>query len=263
MQTTLSPAKEKTVTFSIIIAAILLPVVFFSAIKLFNLSGLPVYFAQLALYAVFYLLAFWGMKQSQIRLSFSGRKVLEALSILLASWLVYTLFVSVTGIVHLPKEVQALRSVEAWKVWAEIFSTWFFVGIGEEVLFRGYFLNKLLAYYENKNAKSKILLAVLVSSVFFSLWHLPVRLFSLINGDVSVGLILISLIMLFLLGAGFAWLFIRSGNILLVGLIHGLMDFPLIGKDSQLSFIILIIAIGLVEFFQLVKHRRNTITHHS
>jgi len=262
MPTTLSPAKEKSVLLTILTAAILLPVLFFIAIKLFDLSGLPVYFAQLGLYTLFFLLAFWGMKKSQIRLSFRGRKVLEAFAILLAGWLIYAAFISATGIIRLQEEVAALRAVEAWKVWAQIVSTWLFVGIGEEVLFRGYFLKKLLAFYESKNVKHVTLLAVLVSSVFFSLWHLPVRLFSLINSEISIGLILISLVMLFLLGAGFAWLYLRSGNILLVGLVHGAMDYPLIGKDSQLSFIILIAAIGLVEFFQLVKRRRSAKNHY-
>jgi membrane protease YdiL (CAAX protease family) len=72
----------------------------------------------------------------------------------------------------------------------------------------------------------------------------------------GIGLIMISLVMLFLLGAGFAWLFIRSGNILLVGLIHGVMDYPLIGKDSQLSFIILIAAIGLVELVSFINRKK-------
>ncbi|MRS04375.1 CPBP family intramembrane metalloprotease, partial [bacterium] len=129
--------------------------------------------------------------------------------------------------------------------------------------FRGYFLNKLLAFYEQKAVKNVTLLAVVVSSAFFSVWHLPVRLYSLINGEMGIGLILLSLVMLFLLGAGFAWLYLRSGSILLVGLVHGLNDYPLIGKDSQLSFIILIIAIGLVELFRLVDRRRNATIHHS
>ncbi len=247
---------NKFVIPAIIAAAFLLPIFFFIIIKLTGLSGLPLYFAQLGLYALFFLLAFWGMKQSQIRLTFSGRKVLEAFVILLASWLIYAAFISVAGIIRLPEEVAALRSATAWKVWAQIVSTWLFVGISEEVLFRGYFLKKLLVFYESKNAKRTTLLAVLVSSAFFSLWHLPVRIFSLINGEISIGLILVSLVMLFLLGAGFAWLYLCSGSILLVGLVHGVMDFPLIGKDSQLSFIILIAAIGIVEVFHLFNQKK-------
>jgi membrane protease YdiL (CAAX protease family) len=248
---------SKRITVMIYSLTILFPILFFITIKVFNLSGLPLYFAQIGLYALFFVLAFWGIKQSQISLSLSGQKVVAALSITLACWLIYALIISGTGIIRLADEVTALRSVEAWKVWAQIVSTWLFVGIGEEVLFRGYFLKKLLALYENKNAKRAMLLAVVVSSALFSVWHLPVRIFSLINGEMGIGLILISLVMLFLLGAGFAWLFIRSGSILLVGLIHGVMDYPLIGKDSQLSFFILIAAIGLTELVQWVKGRKS------
>lgn len=247
---------SKRTTLLIFSLTVLFPILFFITIKVFNLSGLPLYFAQLGLYALFILLAYWGIKQGQISLPFSGRLVLAALTITLASWLIYALVISATGIIRLPDEVAALRSVEAWKVWAQIVSTWLFVGIGEEVLFRGYFLKKLVIFYENKNAKRATLLAVVVSSAFFSVWHLPVRIFSLINGEMGIGLIMVSLVMLFLLGAGFAWLFIRSGNILLVGLIHGVMDYPLIGKDSQLSFIILIAAIGLTELFRFLNRKK-------
>ncbi|PKN99226.1 MAG: hypothetical protein CVU43_15450 [Chloroflexi bacterium HGW-Chloroflexi-5] len=255
MDMSISRPSNRT-TLLIFSLTVLFPILFFITIKVFNLSGLPLYFAQLGLYALFILLAFWGIKQSQISLPISGRIVLAALTITLASWLTYALIISATGIIRLPEEVAALRSLEAWKVWAQIVSTWLFVGIGEEVLFRGYFLKKLLAFYENKNAKRAMLLAVVVSSAFFSVWHLPVRIFSLINGEMGIGLIMISLVMLFLLGAGFAWLFIRSGNILLVGLIHGVMDYPLIGKDSQLSFIILIAAIGLVELVSFINRKK-------
>ncbi|MHB8087412.1 MAG: hypothetical protein CVT47_01420 [Thermoplasmata archaeon HGW-Thermoplasmata-2] len=248
---------NKSVTPVIIVFTLLLPILFFAAVKVFNLGGLPLYFEQLGLYAFFFVLAFWGIKQSQISLPFSGRKVLAALAITLASWLIFVAIITGTGIIRLADEVTALRSVEAWKVWAQIVSTWFFVGIGEEVLFRGYFLKKLMAFYEGKNAKNATLLAVIVSSAFFSVWHLPVRIVSLFNGEMGIGLILISLVMLFLLGAGFAWLFIRSGNILLVGIVHGVMDYPLIGKNSQLSFIILITAISLVELFRLVDRSKN------
>lgn len=249
--------QNKIITSTLVGITLLLPILFFVAIKVYNLSGLPLYFAQLGLYALFFLLAFLGIKQSQISLPFSGRKILVAFGITLASWLIFVVIITGAGIIRLPDEVVALRSVEAWKVWAQIVSTWLFVGIGEEVLFRGYFLKKLMAFYEGKNTKNATLLAVIVSSAFFSVWHLPVRVFSLINGEMGLGLILISLVMLFLLGAGFAWLFMRSGNILLVGLVHGVMDFPLIGEDSQLSFIILIAAIGLVELFRLVDRSKN------
>jgi len=42
-----------------------------------------------------------------------------------------------------------------------------------------------------------------------------------------------------------------------VGLVHGLMDYPLVGKDTQLSFIILIVAIGRVEIVRLVTKNKS------
>lgn len=100
--------QNKNITGIIIVISILLPVFFFGAIKLFKLSGLPLYFAQLGIYTGFFLLAFWGIKQDQIRLPFNWRKVLETLAILLASWLIYALIISGTGIIHLPEELETL-----------------------------------------------------------------------------------------------------------------------------------------------------------
>lgn len=62
---------------------------------------------------------------------------------------------------------------------------------------------------------------------------------------------------LFCLGIGFAYLVIRTKNILLVGLVHGLMDFPLIGLKTQLSFIILLAAIGCVEIARLITRKKE------
>ncbi len=70
-------------------------------------------------------------------------------------------------------------------------------------------------------------------------------------------MLLISLGMLFLLGIGFSILFIRSQNIFLVGLIHGLMDYPLTGMDTNLSFIILLAAIAFVEFIRFLKREKG------
>lgn len=238
---------------------VLLPVIFFFAIGWFDLEGLPLYFAQLGLYAAFFLLAFWGLITSRIRLDVRGRSVLDALFITLLAWLVYALVLTLTGIVQWPAALDALRAVPAWKIGAQILSTWIFVGIGEEILFRGYFLNQLHLVFTSGSARKRTLLAVLFSSLLFSLWHLPVRIYELVNGESSVVLILLSVLVLFVLALGFAWLFIRTGNILLVGLVHGVMDFPLFGKESQLTFIILIAAIAIVEIFKKRQSREKTL----
>lgn len=244
---------KRNIVVFISVATVLLPVLFFGTILIFDLSGLPLYFAQLGLYAAFYLLAFWGMRSNGIRLPWNSRLVCSSLLVLLLSWLLYVLVISVFGLVDLIQDVKALASMPMWKIAAQIVSTWFFVGMAEEVLFRGFFLKKILEWFEARHSRQALLLAVIASSTFFSLWHLPVRLFTLIRGELSPGLLMLSLAVLFVLGAGFAWLYLRIGSILLVGVVHGLMDFPLLGGNAQLGFIILLAAIGLVEVWRLMK----------
>jgi len=241
----------------ITILTVLLPVLFFGVILVFNVTGLPLYFSQLVLYGAFYLLAIWGMKRSNIRLAWNQRIIWNSLLVLALSWLIYVAVISLTGVIRLPLELQALRSTPLWNILARIVSAWLFVGLAEEVLFRGFFLKKFLSFYEGRQSAHPTLLAVVVSSAFFSLWHLPVRLFSLFNGELSVGLLLLSLVVLFAMGAVFAWLYLRSGSILLTGLVHGLVDYPLLGGNSQLGFFILILAIGLVEVTRLIGTKKG------
>ena len=246
----------KTVLAIIIALTFVVTVLFWIAIQTFELSGLPLYFSQLGLYAIFYLLAWWGMKQEQISLPVSKRLIVEALVWSLVGWLFFLLLIQLLGFVRLPEEFLALRNIPAWKIGAQILSTWFFVGLGEEVLFRGYFLKAFWRHFTRETNRRRILSAVLLSSAFFSLWHLPVRIFGILSGELDWVTLLISLVVLFVFGLAFTYLFIRSGNILLVGLVHGLMDYPLVGKDTQLSFIILLVAIGCVEITRLVTKKK-------
>ncbi len=238
---------------------LILPVGFFIAINAFDIDGLPLYFFQLGLYAIFFALAFWGMHQSGIKLTFNFRSVLQAILLLASSWLVYAAVLHLTQIADVPAELKALGSVSAWKIGANILSTWIFVGFGEELLFRGYFMTLIRDMLAKKNPKAITRLAVLSSSFIFSIWHFPRQVFELSNGENSWGLIGLTLLVLFVMGVAFAWLYIRTDNIVLVGLVHGLADFPLIGKDTQMSFIILIAAILLVELAHLMKKKNANI----
>lgn len=237
----------KTNFFLIAAVALILPAPFFAAISAFGLSGLPVYFLQLGLYAVFFGLAFWGLRAEGLLLDLSPRRWLAALGFALAAWAAYTLFLHLTGLQPLGDGLARLGQIPAWKIGAQILSTWLFVGLGEELLFRAYFLRACQRRLSLGEGRRGLTAAVLLSSLFFSLWHLPVRLNALLSGELSPALLAVSLAILFVLGLAFAWLYLRSGNILLVGLVHGLMDFPLLGLDLQLSFIILLFAIAAVE----------------
>jgi membrane protease YdiL (CAAX protease family) len=230
---------------------------FWVCIQAFHLQGLPLYFTQLGLYLVFIGLALWGLRWEHIPLRMNLRLAGQALLITLIAWGVFALFIQLTGLASLNEEFSALQNMPAWKIALQILSTWFFVGMGEELLFRGYFLNAFHAHFASGSGRRRWIHAVLLCSVFFSLWHLPARMAELLTGGLDWATLLLSLAVLFLLGAAFSFLYLRSGNLLLVGLVHGVMDYPLIGKDTQLSFIILLTAIACVEIWRWAAKKRS------
>jgi membrane protease YdiL (CAAX protease family) len=208
-----------------------------------------------------FLVALWGLKQEQITLPIDARRIWEALAWTLVSWLFFLLSIQLLGMARLPEEFQALKNTPAWNIGAKILSTWFLVGIGEEVLFRGYFLKAFLQHFASRTDRRRKVATILLVSALFSIWHLPSRIIWLISGEIDLVLVLISLLVLFLLGLGFTHLFLRSDNILLAGLVHGLLDFPLVGMNTQMSPIILLVAIGCVEMNRLMARKKLLAIH--
>ncbi|MBN1440680.1 MAG: CPBP family intramembrane metalloprotease [Anaerolineales bacterium] len=226
---------------------VFLTLVFWAIVRFSRVEGLPLYFLQLGLYAVFFLQAWWGLKHERIVPPFNLRRIGEALACSLAGWLFFVVVIQVTGMIRLPEEFAALRNTPAVQIGAKIISTWFFVGLGEEVLFRGYFQNAFRRHATRGTDRQRTAAAVLAVSAFFSLWHLPVRIIWLLAGELDPATLLLSLVIVFLPGLGYAFLYIRSENILLNGLVHGLSDYPLIGMSSQFAPAILLAAIACVE----------------
>ncbi len=251
-------SKGKVVLAITITLTVILTILFWATIKIFQLQGLTLYFAQLGLYLLFILFAWWGIQQEQVTLSFTKWRIVEALAWSLVGWLIFVLLIQLLGLVQFPTVFLALQNTPIWKIGLQILSTWFFVGLGEELLFRGYFLKGFWRHFTLETDRRRMLKAVLLTSIFFSLWHLPVRIIEVISGELDWFTLLISLLVLFLLGLGFAYLFIRSGNLLLTGLVHGLMDYPLVGKETQLSVVILLVAIGCVEIARLTAKKKAT-----
>ncbi len=247
---------SKTVLFSILAITILLPSLFFAAIRMFDLTGWLVYFLQLALYTLFYGLAWWGIRTENIVLPVNRRKLWQAIGILLASWLGYVLILTLSGALSWADEMRNWQNTPLWKAGAHLVSAWFFVGMAEELLFRGYFLTAFGRHFIG-GGKRHMAKSILLTSAFFSLWHLPVRIYALLTGEMSLFLLLISLVVAFAIGIGFAWLFVRTQNILAAGLVHGLMDYPLLGAETQLSFLILALAIAFGEMSRWLGARKK------
>ncbi|MBN2257576.1 MAG: CPBP family intramembrane metalloprotease [Anaerolineaceae bacterium] len=259
MENTSTPTEKnrgKAVVVLIMVLTLVLVTLYWAAIQVFQLEGLTLYFMQLGLYLVYFLLACWGLKQEQISLPINARRILEALAWTLVGWLVFLLFIQLLGAARLPEEFQALKDTPAWKIGAKILSTWFFVGMGEELLFRGYFLKAFRRHFTQGTDRRRTVGAVLLVSAFFSLWHLPIRISWFISGELDLIMLLVSLLVLFVLGLAYAYLFIRSDNILLTGLVHGVSDYPLVGINSQMTAIILAVAIGCVEISRLISGRK-------
>ena len=238
MENTSTPIEKnrgKAVLVVIMALTFVLVILFWVAVKLFQLKGIPLYFMQLGLYLIFYLVAWLGLKQEQITLPVNARLILEALAWSLVGWLLFVLLIQLLGLSRLSEEFQALKNFPAWKIGAQILSTWFFVGMGEEVLFRGYFLKAFWRHFTSGTDRRRTVVAVLLVSAFFSLSHLPILITWLISGELDLVMLLVNLLTLFLRGLGYGYLFVRSDNILLTGLVHGLSDFSLVGMNSQMS----------------------------
>jgi len=99
-------------------------------------------------------------------------------------------------------------------VW--IFIYYLFLAILEELFVRGIFLNTLLkAFGDNKY---KILLAVIISSITFGVGHLPGML------NQSIQTITMRIIAVICLGVFFASVYIVSGNLLSIIVLHWLIN---------------------------------------
>lgn len=106
------------------------------------------------------------------------------------------------------------------------------VGISEELMYRGILLNSFL----EKSSKIK---AILLSSLFFSLLHLPNLL-----GGTQIAAQISQLINTFIMGLFFAVMAIKLKNIVPLMIYHGLWDFISFSQDESVLDVQLMIGSG-------------------
>ena len=94
---------------------------------------------------------------------------------------------------------------------------WILLGIAEELLFRGYLLSRLARTFGAISDPKAQFAAVIVSSLVFSLWHIPVRVFQ----GASLPDMMLSLAPVFALGVYLGPVYVRSGNVVCTGFAHG------------------------------------------
>jgi membrane protease YdiL (CAAX protease family) len=96
-------------------------------------------------------------------------------------------------------------------VWVVIY--YFVVAIVEELFLRGLFLNTLVKLFNNK-----IILAIIISSIIFALGHIPGML------HLNIGVALIRIIGILTLGIFLGCIYIKSGNLCVVILLHWMVN---------------------------------------
>ena len=191
-----------------------------------------------------FVLAYWAMQKDAVMLesigwTASGFK--QALYLLGAVWSIGGVFIVV--LTHLAK--MPLLGVDI----SSLIKHWLFVGISEELWYRGYMMATLIRIFSKKGRLISVALGIAISSTIFAAIHIPQRMViegvSLLSVEMAV-----NLSRLFLVGVVLAWLFLRSCNILFVGLVHGGLNAPLVsgGSENPLTVItILLLALVVVE----------------
>jgi membrane protease YdiL (CAAX protease family) len=102
----------------------------------------------------------------------------------------------------------------------DFLSAWVFVGFAEELAFRGYLHNKLVAM------TSKKWLGIILAAILFGLWHIPGSM--VMRGtsffEALPGALFLGLFSLIFLNLPYEW----TGLLPFISLFHGWSDFPLL-----------------------------------
>ncbi len=227
----------------VIVLLFLFPsILFFILHQLKPISPTVHYLLPIAFSIVLMGMAFWGMRIDRFSLKKIGwelKSFAEALGMLIAVWVIIGLFYYLgTGKTWLNPNATPLLLLQQW----------IFVGISAEMFFRGYLLNRLAISLGHFNKKWSVLLAILLSSILFSAYHIPAWLF----GGVETPQLLSNILIFFIYGIFFSYVFLRTRNIVFTGLVNGFLNLPLLGStDDFLTHLIVIVIV--IEIFRLIN----------
>jgi uncharacterized protein len=212
------------------------------------------------------LMGYWAFKRDGIPFKVLGVSFSKAVGGVMLFAIAWLIIIVITTFVTMDKAWYDAAG-DSFSPVKDIVKLWIFVGIGEELLFRGYFLNRLLENFKLKSGLRKNLSAVGYSSMIFALYHIPSLVYHQSQGAFSPGLInlLLQIGIDFILGVLFAYYYLRTRNLLFCGLLHGSLDAPLvyapdaIGGKNTTVLIALGVFIIVVEGWILLKKLRQKI----
>ncbi|HBS87556.1 MAG: hypothetical protein A2W91_00180 [Bacteroidetes bacterium GWF2_38_335] len=125
----------------------------------------------------------------------------------------------------------------------------------EEMLFRGlFFIQFYLLFGQKVNNKFAIILAILVSQVFWSVVHIPNRL---LNRQIEH--LILELIRLFIYGVILTIIFIKTKNLILLVGAHSLLNVPfnLIEIDFPLPIVVLMLIVIISLFWNILENEEK------
>jgi membrane protease YdiL (CAAX protease family) len=123
----------------------------------------------------------------------------------------------------------------------------------EEAVFRGFLLRQLLVRARQRGGWRAILVATAVAAILFALWHIPVRIHQGYRGlDLAATLVVV------VLGAVLmSYLYVRSGNLLIIVVLHALFNdqAPIFVSPIPPQWILCVLAIGVIAWIELAARR--------
>jgi membrane protease YdiL (CAAX protease family) len=124
----------------------------------------------------------------------------------------------------------------------------------EEAVFRGFLLRQLLTRARLRGGGlGAIVAATAIAAVLFALWHIPVRIH-----DGYRGLDLAATLVVAALGAVLvSYLYVRSGNLLIIVVLHTLFNdqAPLFASPVPAQWILCVLTIGVIMWIELAARR--------
>lgn len=171
-----------------------------------------------------FLISFWAINAENLRVSQLGLSISDAFDAL------PFFVIIILGINLLPYSLTLLTDATAeisyggynslGKWIGRAATIWIFVGLAEELAFRGYLQNKIIDLMDFDSRKGS-LLGLIMSSIFFSLIHIPQRIYV---QDMNAGMIIQSLLLLIVIGTVFGLIYLLTDNLVFTGLLHGAWD---------------------------------------
>jgi len=241
----------KAVFFVTVLLTYLLPVVFFwLAADLPHGKHFKYWFTIWGSIATF-TIALLAIRKDTVGMETIGwttKHLKQALKIILIGWAIWAvIIISVNHKMGYPFHENFETSPKT------LFQQWLFVGLAEELLFRGYIFTKLRQFFANRGAFWANTLGMIVSSLIFATFHIPQRIF--VEGiRLGSSEMAMNFLGVFLVGMVLAWMFLRTRNVILVGLVHGGMNAPLIGRRGDLAPLILFLIIIEVAHWLEKRH---------